>query len=239
MIEITNEPYGRCGFYFNGVGCVIADAAGDFVITVRGGDECAKVGFSIIEAKRLIATLRSKGGSRFDEEQTPFGRKHGVPCNGWVSVKTKTSGDVEFSGQESFGGIFTEEGLQPSDAMYRPAKVVMKAADMPDLIDAMARLVDTRPASIDKTIDFSLCREEMDFKDEVLDLVARGRYLEASEIFYNKMTAYHKARTEEHERWVAGLDEEELAAYKARRAETARFILDALNAPLPLEKISE
>jgi hypothetical protein len=239
MIEITNDPYGRCGFHFNGVGCVIADSAGDFVISIRGEDDLAKVGFSMAEGKRLISILRSRGGSRFAEERTRMGDKFNVPSNGWAAVKTKPNGDVEFTGQGSFGGVFTvEEGkavLHASDALYGLCKVTIKAADVPDLIDAMSRLVATRPASIDKSITFEIGRitgETFDFEEEVNDLLAKCRYREAFDLYHDKMSAYHKVKEAEHEAWVAALSPDELAAYKVRRAETARSILAMFDKPL-------
>lgn len=237
MIEITNS-YRYTGFYLDcGISCVTADSAGDFVITIRqpaAEDEeygqNAKVGISTLEARRLLSTLRSKGGTRFDEQVTPFAVKLKVPSNGWVSVKTKPNGDVEFAGQESLGGVFdVSDGkteFVPTDAMYGAARITVPADLLPDFIDAVVRLLDTKPHS-SKNITDNLM-PDMDFGDEVLGLLEKGRYLDAHEVFYIKSTAHHKAKTAEFEARYNATSPEEKAAADDRRREAARFILAAL-----------
>lgn len=236
MIEITNS-YRYTGFYLDcGISCVTADAAGDFVITIRqppAEDEeygqNAKVGISTLEARRLLSTLRSKGGTRFDEEVTPFAAKLKVPSNGWVSVKTKPNGDVEFAGQESLGGVFTgpeAKDFVGTDAMYGAARITVTADLLPHFIDAIVQLLDTKPYSTKNITDNLM--PDMDFGDEVMALLDKGRYLEAHEIFYNKSKAHYDAKTAEHEARYNAMTPEEKAAADARRRETARFILAAL-----------
>ncbi len=233
MIEIDNEDRG-CGFYFKGIGCAVGDAAGDFIIRITTEDNQARIGFSIIEAKRLLSTLRSKGGSRFDEETTPFKTRLGIKPTGWAKVQTKPNGDVEFSGIEAFQGVFEMEGDEPvfkhSDAMLGLCKVTVKEGDVALLSDAIARLIDTRPASVDQITQ--LFSDEMDFLDDVNALFDRGRFLEGTDLFYTRSKTFYADRKAAREAAYADMTAEELEANRAARHRIVAEIVNEFRRPL-------
>jgi hypothetical protein len=213
--------------------CTVGDAAGDFTILVRSATNHARVGFSMVTAKRLIATLKSKGGSRFQEEQTAFARKLNIPARGFLIVTARPNGSYDFAAAETGGlGIALDDNNEAiavgEQGFYYPTKINVAAKHIADLITSMEELIKIVPPQVEKYLTDDFLTELPEVGVQYTALVAQGRYDDALELFHDEHRRHSQKKMAEYKARYDALSPEDKARSDARAREVAQMIANAL-----------